>query len=327
MAEDKITVVIAVYNAVSYLQRSVDSVLNQSFQNLEIILIDDGSTDGSGALCDSLSEKDSRVIVIHKENEGLSVARNVALKQASGNFISFIDSDDELRQDAYERSIHILKDTNADFLKYDYCIDKKDFYSKQAICAVLEPANQVVDKILCDEYGSQLWQYLFKKELWDGIISPPGRLAQDMMTLHIAASRAKQTAILHENLYYYFRSRADNVSNSNKKKVRGTSDRAYAYWLRYAFCKENHAHRNMSDFCLSKAVDYTVSCFCRQDFLHDERYEQDRVAFLSNLKAYESQIADNKQIGKIKKICTKIVCMRPQLLCRMYIFCRREKKR
>lgn len=324
MSKGKITVIIAVYNAVAYLERSVESVLNQTYQNLEIFLIDDGSNDGSSLICDQFAEKDSRVTVIHKPNEGLSVARNVALKSATGEYVSFIDSDDELRADAYMRAVQVLLDTRADFVKYDYCIDKKDFYKKIDKAVSVESAKKTVEKILKDEYGSQLWQYLFKRELWDGIISPAGRLAQDMMTLHMAASRAKQVAILHENLYYYYQTRADNVSNGNRKNVRGTADRAYAYWLRMNFCVQESAFSDMSSFCLKKAVEYTISCFGRLEFLQEKRYHEDSVFFQTCLNNYRVKINENSMIDLKRKICVEIIKRNPQLLGKLYYFLKRK---
>lgn len=97
-----LSVIIPVYNTEKYLPRCVDSVLGQSFQDFELLLVDDGSTDGSGFICDAYSEKDSRVSVFHKENGGVSSARNVGLKEAKGDWISFVDSDDELLPDGLQ---------------------------------------------------------------------------------------------------------------------------------------------------------------------------------------------------------------------------------
>lgn len=324
MSGEKITVIIAVYNAVAYLRRSVESVLNQTYKNIEVFLIDDGSIDGSGQLCDDFAATDKRVIVIHKKNEGLSVARNIALEKATGEYVSFIDSDDELRPDAYSRAVQVMKDTQSDFVKYDYCVDKKEFYRKVDGNVCIESAKQAVERILCDEYGSQLWQYLFKRKLWDGIISPPGRLAQDMMTLHLAAARATQVALLHENLYYYYQTRTDNVSNGNRKIVRGTADRAYAYWLRSEFCHSCPKYGRMRSFCLKKAVDYTISCFCRKDFMCEERYLQDRSLFQNNLKEHELEIMKNRQISMSKRMCAKIIILNPNMLNVVYTFLKKK---
>lgn len=107
---DLVTVVIPVYNAEAYLECCVESVVEQSYRNLEILLIDDGSTDGSGRICDSWAQRDSRISVIHKKNEGLGVARNTGLTRVSGNYICFLDSDDRLQPEAVEKAWRECRD-------------------------------------------------------------------------------------------------------------------------------------------------------------------------------------------------------------------------
>ena len=106
--DEKISVIIPIYKVEKYLNRCVESVVNQSYQNLEIILVDDGSPDNCPKMCDDWAEKDNRIKVIHKENGGLSDARNAGLKVAMGEYISFVDSDDWIAKDFYEVLIRVL---------------------------------------------------------------------------------------------------------------------------------------------------------------------------------------------------------------------------
>ena len=99
--DEKISVIVPVYNVEQYLERCVDSIINQTYKNLEILLVNDGSTDNSGQLCDELAKKDDRIRVIHKENGGLSDARNVGIDEAEAELIGFIDSDDYIDEDMY----------------------------------------------------------------------------------------------------------------------------------------------------------------------------------------------------------------------------------
>lgn len=115
-----VSIVVPVYNVEKYFKRCVDSLVNQTLQNIEIILVDDGSLDNSGMLCDEFARNDSRIIVIHKKNGGLSSARNVGLKIAKGKYIGFVDSDDDVELDMYERMSEKLESTNADFVMADY---------------------------------------------------------------------------------------------------------------------------------------------------------------------------------------------------------------
>ena len=102
MNRAKISVIVPVYNVESYLARCVDSILAQTYQNLEIILVNDGSRDASGSICDAYAQKDSRITVIHKENGGLSSARNAGIDAASGEYLTFVDSDDWIEPQTYE---------------------------------------------------------------------------------------------------------------------------------------------------------------------------------------------------------------------------------
>ena len=110
----KLSIIIPVYNTEKYLHRCVDSVLQQNMSDYELILVDDGSTDGSGKICDEYKEKDSRVKVIHTQNQGVSKARNTGLELSSGEYIGFVDADDYIDADMYEKLIEASIDSNAD---------------------------------------------------------------------------------------------------------------------------------------------------------------------------------------------------------------------
>lgn len=313
MSSGKISVIVAVYNTETYLSRCVESVLAQSYKNIELLLVDDGSQDRSGDICDGFAAADGRVRVIHKENEGLSVARNTALKIADGEYVAFIDSDDVLCPTLFEYAVHAMEKTGSPIAKYTYCTEEENLFSGE-IADDYETINGVAltEKILKDEFGSQLWQYLFKKELWDGVVSPPGRLAQDMMVLHRVTANIPHAVLIPHDLYYYYQDRKDNVSNANKKGVRGTVDRSYAYWLRCDFCRKNETYLSVFDFCLMKATSYTVSSFCNKELYAQERYKADRELFRANIKAYRKEIARCPLLSGTRKICALLIRLVPK---------------
>ena len=117
---NKISVIIPVYNSQEFLDACLSSVLQQTYQNFEIILVDDGSTDGSAALCDQWVERDSRIHTIHQKNQGVSAARNRGLVAATGDLVSFIDSDDRLEEDMYEFLVKLVQDYGADIAHCGY---------------------------------------------------------------------------------------------------------------------------------------------------------------------------------------------------------------
>lgn len=132
--EDLISVIIPVYNVEQYLVKCLDTVLNQTYSNIEILLIDDESTDSSGAICDSYLNIDSRVKVIHKKNNGLGIARNTGIECASGKYIVFIDSDDFVEKDYIEKAYTKIKNENADICYIDYCEYYTDAFNVPRRC-------------------------------------------------------------------------------------------------------------------------------------------------------------------------------------------------
>lgn len=118
----KISVIVPVYNVGEYLRQCVDSILSQTYSNLEIIAVNDGSTDGSGAILDEYREKDIRLIAIHQENQGVSAARNKGLDVATGDYIAFVDADDYIHPEMYEKLVKALEDNQADI---SFCTRKR----------------------------------------------------------------------------------------------------------------------------------------------------------------------------------------------------------
>lgn len=212
-----ITVIIPVYNVEEYLRECIESILGQSYSNLEIILVDDGSTDCSGNICDYYSSIDSRVKVIHKENGGLSNARNVAIDVCVGEYITFVDSDDIIYQKyveyLYEQIITNCADiasTNL-FQFYDKKeIDVKIEYSSVTI-SNLEAARKMLN---VDGFSSCACAKLYKRELFDDIRFPEGRLYEDYLTIYKVLSMAKRITLLNNKMYYY-RQRPGSIMRSN----------------------------------------------------------------------------------------------------------------
>lgn len=126
MQSAKISVIIPVYNVEKYLRKCLDSVIGQTYQNLEIILIDDGSKDRSGAICDEYAEKDDRIICVHQQNAGVSKARNRGIELASGDYYHFLDSDDYIETDTYEYLLNKLTEANAQAIGFEYFVTYSD---------------------------------------------------------------------------------------------------------------------------------------------------------------------------------------------------------
>lgn len=179
-----ISVIVPVYKTEKYIKQCVDSILNQTYKNLEIILVDDGSPDGCPEICDEYAKRDNRVIVIHQNNTGLSGARNSALDICKGDYVSFVDSDDWIATNAYE----ILADrlaTNcvdvvcftANIVKNGHKVEKRFRYFPDG---TLKTADEMVELALADEVGGQVWSRIYSRKCWETVRFPEKRLYEDL---------------------------------------------------------------------------------------------------------------------------------------------------
>lgn len=216
--EKLISVVIPIYNVSQYLKQCVDSVLNQSYKNLEIILVDDGSTDDSGIISDRYALLDSRVVVIHKENGGLSDARNAGIAKAQGEYIGFVDSDDFIHPDMYRELALALEENNADIAManwqnfFDGSEDEiKDCRTGNVL--VLEGAG-TLEFLMYGKDGYRIsfsvWDRLYRREIIDGMLFPKGKCYEDIVWSSKVFHKSKKSVYIDKNLYYY-RRRADSI--------------------------------------------------------------------------------------------------------------------
>lgn len=219
---DKITVIIPVYNTEKYLEKCVKSVCEQTYKNLEIILVDDGSTDSSPEICDTLANKDSRIIVIHKQNGGLSSARNAGLDRASGDFIGFIDSDDFIANDMFE-ALHaaISKDGYAVSNIMLERIDENDITSPSAVPHTKDEvisSLQYVKELMLHKGDASVCTKLFSKAIFERFRFLEGRLNEDFLFMLDVASLIENINFVGKTGYYYF-VRSGSISSGYGKSV------------------------------------------------------------------------------------------------------------
>lgn len=204
--QEKISIIVPVYNVEAYLERCVESILKQTYTNFELLLINDGSTDQSGDLCDQLALRDQRIRVIHKENGGLSAARNTGIDHASSDLIGFIDSDDYIDEDMYETLYRQLRESNADLSMcghYDvfHQIPEKqvseiktwNLSSEEAIKMVMEAKVLSVTAV----------NKLYKKELFNHLKFEVGKIAEDAFIMIRLLDQCQKVVATNEKKYYY----------------------------------------------------------------------------------------------------------------------------
>lgn len=218
---DLISVIVPVFNTKEYLEKCIDSILNQTYKNIEIILVDDGSSDGSDKVCDSYCKKDQRVKAIHKKNGGLSDARNVGINEARGTYISFIDSDDYIENNMYEYLLSNMTSNNTDigicgwYLVNGKEVKKSKFVREDAIL----DREQCIDELLSNNsFDNFMCNKIFKKSLFENIEFPVGRKLEDLATLYKVIDNANKIFVSSKPFYYYVM-RDDSITSTLNKKI------------------------------------------------------------------------------------------------------------
>lgn len=306
--EGLVSIIVPVYNAEKYLDKCIQSILCQTYDNFELILIDDGSSDRSLNICLSYREQDPRIVVLHQDNEGASAARNAGLDLCRGAYISFADSDDTMESNFLEVLVDALRSHNADAVR---CNTDAETAEK------VTTFETFYDWLLMDIISSQLWMFLFKRELWNELHMPVGRYAEDAMILHQVLRRASSVVLLKDELYHYNYSNPDNISNKKDNTFKNTVDRALMFAERWDWV---HTTGNYSDevknTILKKMAGFSVGAFgCYKRYPHSERDLEMILHFLAQNKR---EILSNPYISKSRKMAVRLICCSPGL----YYWCR-----
>jgi glycosyltransferase involved in cell wall biosynthesis len=285
--EPLVSVIIPVYNVKPFLAEAMNSIIHQSYRNLEIIIVDDGSTDGSGALCDEYLLKDSRVRIIHQNNQGLSGARNAGLEVATGAYISFMDSDDAFHLEMIQRLMDIMILENADVV----------------MCQSVEcrtngpmslPNNMVEEQCKFSVYNHDdalralidgtlnwyAWNKLYKRECFNDIRFPQGRVYEDVATTFKVLDLVNRVVLLNEPLIMY-RRREESITG--QYRLRSSLDRNIAYRQVMDFVIEHMG--NVFNESHKQRISTLLICGMMETYA---RYRND-------VREYEVSI---KQIGK-----------------------------
>ena len=231
-----VSVILPIYNVEKYLARAVESVSNQTYTNLEIILVNDGSTDSSGKICDDMSLRDNRIKVIHKPNGGLSDARNVGKRVAKGQYILFIDSDDFINEKMIEILVNNIQAYDADVscCQYMDVYDNNSFpqYSDVRIKKLIN-REEFLKEYLYDTYiSASICTKLMKREISDKIDFPVGKVYEDAFYHLELAKTADRFICITKPLYYYYH-RTNSITTKPYRKENMYAIEAYNNYLRY----------------------------------------------------------------------------------------------
>ena len=219
-----VSIIVPVYNVEEYLSDCIHSLVTQTYQNIEIILIDDGSTDSSSEICDNISSKDSRVVTVHKKNEGVAAARNTGVNLSKGDFITFVDADDFILPNMCQDLVKIMTENELDMISFNH--EKITEQAKDAL-----PTNIGTGKIIKMHtydaavhylYGRYFthspWGKLFKRNIVINIPFPKGMLAEDFAIMYKLIENCENLAYYDKPLYMY-RIRKGSIMTSKSLKL------------------------------------------------------------------------------------------------------------
>lgn len=307
-----ISVIVPIYNVEQYLDKCINSILNQTYKNIEVILVDDGSPDNCGRICDNYSKKDSRIKVIHKENGGLSDARNVGIDNANGKYICFVDSDDYIENRYIELLYKAIKENNVDIAQ---CGIKK-ISDDEILIENIGYKNDGVKKskkMLEDLYTTNwenivVWNKMYLRELFDNIRFPKGKIHEDEYTTYKILYKTENVAILNKCLYNY-RQNVDSITGKkfNMKRLdilEGLKERVNFF--------EINNEKKLYMLSLKLYIKKLRECYSNvKMYINDSKNIQQKIIREHN--EYSKKLFKLKNISLKSRIKTKIFFISPSI--------------
>lgn len=297
MENELISVIVPIYNMEKYLKKCVDSILNQTYSNLEIILVDDGSTDLSAAICDEYLKLDNRIKVFHKKNGGLSDAKNFGLKKANGKYVGFVDSDDWIEKNMYEEMFSKLKNTKSNIVicgryleyengeKHEWCNKNEIIMDKEQSLIYLNSFYNI-DMSSCDK--------LYEKSLFENIEFPYGKKCEDAYTTYLLFAKADRVAYIPKCFYHYLQ-RSGSISRNEKINM----DYIYAAEQQVDFFAKEYPHWKYiaeTNYIFAVKSIFQVSIERRLQLTNEFNIKKKEA------KKYYKSVLNNKYISIKKKI-------------------------
>lgn len=293
MAQPLISIVIPVYNVDKYLSTCLDSVVNQTYPQLEIILVNDGSTDSSPEICDDYAQKDSRIKVVHKENGGLSDARNFGLKNATGEFMALIDSDDAIALSFCEVLLktalhHDAEIIEGDFVKFENDDEIKLQQDPSIGQELIFETEEALELLIKGEIKQTVWNKLYKKEVIEGVSFEKGRKHEDEFWTYQIIGKAKKIVKI-TNVLYFYRQRQESIMGQKYSLER--LDGLDGLEARMIFMKNKHPKL----FSLSFKSFWSASSAHYQNLTKKPKLDPNgfhRKTILNKVKEYKTAISD-----------------------------------
>lgn len=311
----KISIIVPVYQVEKYLERCVDSIRNQTFQDFECILVDDGSTDRSGAMCDQYAQQEQNFSAIHKKNGGLSSARNAALEIVSGEYICFLDSDDLLHPQTLELMHNAIERTGADLVTTSLQEFSGDTVKMNPIDQVqIDTIGQdvFINHLLPENFGRisvTACGKLYRRSIFKSLRFPEGKIYEDLHIFLDMLLSCNNIAILDTSLYYYYEN-PTSITRSNYL----AHDRFGEFQVREGYIGffQNRDLKEQMQYALN---DY-LTFFMRNYFAVMLRYPQRIKKLKPHIAAFQKHLGDilqNPYVCRMRKVCAVCMLVCPQV--------------
>lgn len=298
--KDLISIIVPIYNVEDYLCRCIDSIINQTYKNLEIILVDDESPDRCGVICDEYAQKDNRIKVIHQKNKGLSGARNTGIESANGRYIAFVDSDDYIASDMYEILYSDIEKYNAGISICNRYYEFEDGrrverYKQTRETKVYSGKEAIIEMNNYSSFDMSAWDKLYRRELFDEIRFPEGKLSEDFFIMYKLLDKAQIVTFNPKHLYIYVQR---NNSISRNKKINWDFIEASKEQMDY-ICNKYPDIEDIARTAYSSA-NMTVYNFHLKNRVKCPK--QKRKELQNIVKENIKYVLDNNRLARIKKI-------------------------
>lgn len=315
--EDLISVIVPVYNMEQYLERCVNSIVDQTYRNLEIILVDDGSTDRSPRMCDEYAQKDGRIKVVHKVNGGLSDARNAGLQAATGTYIGYVDSDDWIEPQMYQRMYEACIEHQAQVAVCCYAKIYRDHVDREGNGQVtVFDREGILKAYLADQpeyvvYNS-VWSKLFAREVVEGVLFPVGKNSEDIMYTTKAFCKLEKAVYIDECLYDYVLDREGSIMNVNRTQRMFQDE--IPFWREHITCIRERVSKDMGDMAAYYFYRRLLSYYMELAVGEETRTAAKRIAgIMRDERAEIRRVYTNAFEGKGDVIRMQLFLVSPRL--------------
>ena len=266
-----ISIIVPVYNVECYLNKCLDSIVNQTYRDLEILIIDDGSIDGSGIICDDYKKKNSNIRVFHTKNKGLSCARNLGIKEVKGEWIGFIDSDDWIELNMFEVLLNRAVETGSDIVECGHFSEFRNTSFEHQNNSYSYSKEEALDSLINGKISTYVWNKLYRKNLFDNVSFPEGKLFEDVASMYKLIQNANVTGA--DDALYHYVQRKSGLSQSHD--INNLIDFWLAHKHRYedlVNIVDNNTRRELYKYCASAIARtwvWYIKCDKNQNFIFE----------------------------------------------------------